>query len=182
MKSRVLAASLICFASFVNWSSAAAAPITKTYHFSDEDRGLGDCCSAWLYYKDLDPKGMELSDVTLSLKDNAFFHFAKNGESFTSFTVSVSAKSEGYLNIYYVFDCDKAANPECPLGHVTVPFEMEISCGDTAEAKYEYVYSWPDLGVKLARMITSRPDLDRPLTGKAVVVLTDAQPCEARKR
>lgn len=181
MKSLLLAA---CLASLALSSGAAfaAPPFTKTYHFSDEDRGLGDCCSAWLYFKDLDPKGMELPDLTLSLKDNAFFHFAKNGESFTQLTASISAKSAGYLNIYYVFDCDKAANPECPLGHVTVPFEMEISCGETAEAKYEYVYSWPDLGVKLARMITSRPDLEKPLTGKAVVVLTDAQPCVARKR
>lgn len=174
MKLFVLAASLV-------WLSSAAypaAPITKTYHFTDKKPELRDCCSAWLYYKDLDPKGMELGDLTLTIKDEAFFHFAKNGESFTSITGSVSAKSEGYLNIYYVFDCDAKNNPECPLGHVTVPFEMEISCGDKAQADYQHVYSWPDLGVKLARMITSRPDLEKPLTGKAVVVLTDAQPCE----
>lgn len=165
------------------WLSSAAyasAPITKTYHFTDKGPERSTCCSAWLHYNDLDPKGMVLDDLTLTIKDDAFFHFAKNGESFTSLTTAISAKSEGYLNIYYVFDCNAKTNPECPLGHVTVPFEMEISCGDKPETEYQHEYSWPDLGVKLARMITSRPDLDKPLTGKAVVVLTDAQPCQPR--
>lgn len=170
------------FAASLVWLSGAAFASdtsTKTYHFSAKDRGAGqwDCCSAWLYYSDLDPKGMELGNLTLGIEKKSFFHFAKNGESFTSLTTSISAKSEGYLNIYYVFDCDEQKNPECPLGHVTVPFEMEVSCGEKATADYEHAYSWPDLGVKLARMITSRPDRQKPLTGKAVVVLTDAQPC-----
>lgn len=153
---------------------------SKTYHFSDDDGGGSaktTCCSAWMYYSDLDPKGMELGDVTLGLEDKNFFHLAKNGDAFTSLATSVLAKASGTIDFQYVFACDKENNPECPDGHITIPFQMEVACGKTAKDEYVYEYSWDDLGVKLARMITTRPDPEKPLTGKAIVTLKDMKPC-----
>lgn len=152
---------------------------SKTYHFSDDDGGSSamTCCSAWMYYSDLDPKGMELGDVTLGLEDKAFFHAAKNGDALTKLPTSVAAKASGAVDIQYVFTCDKENNPECPDGHITIPFQMEVACGETKKQEYVYEYSWADLGVKLARMIINRPDVNKPLTGKAIVTLKDMKPC-----
>lgn len=157
--------------------------VRKTYHFKTslpDDRWQADrCCSSWMDFTDLDPAGIDLGDVVLGVRDNAFFHYAKKGESFTRLETTISAKKGGIVDIYYVFTCDQVKNPECPLGHVTVPFVLDIECGDTPNAEYVSEYSWLDLGVKLARMITSRPDPSAILTGKAVVVHRDVTSCES---
>lgn len=178
----LLGVSLMVGAAATAMAAGQKTTYTKTYNFTEGDPNVAadKCCSAWMNYTNLDPKGMELDGgkIVLGIEDKSFFHFAKNGEAFTKLSTSVDSKFEGYLDIYYVFSCDKDKNKECPLGNVTVPFSMEISCGKKAKADYEYIYSWADLGVKLARMITSRPNPEVPLTGKAVVVLTDMQPCQ----
>lgn len=176
----VIAAGLVCTApALAQGEDDTETTTTRVYNFTDHgDGGLADrCCSAWMYYTDLEPEGMVIGDVTLGMEDKAFFHLAKKGESFTSLATSVKAKSSGMLDFKYVFHCDKENNPECPNGNITIPFSMTITCGETKKTEFVEEYPWIELGVSLALMITNRPDKSKALTGEAHVTPREMTPC-----
>lgn len=167
------------FGLFLTFGAHGADIFTKSYDFGH--RGISsvgeDCCVPVLHFKNLDPKGIDLGDVSLGVEEGSFVTKAEMGVAWTKIFTSVTSKVSGTLYVDYVFRCNPRNNAECPKsGKISVPFSMPIRCGKTKAEVYSEDYDWEPTGLQLAKMITNMP-VEAEIRGTAYVSLRDKRRC-----